>query len=216
MGIAAVCQQPVDADGLVFDPVSITTERIAEDADYHGVRAKFRGTLGNGQIAMQIDIGFSDVVTPAPVDITYPTILDLPAAQLRAYNRETVIAEKFEAMVKLGVLNSRMKDFFDIWLLSQNYEFNGAVLANAIAKTFEQRGPVIAPDAICLTPDFAQHPSKAIQWKAFLRNGRLVKVPAEFTEVTDRVRRFLQPAVEALAAGSSFNMVWLPPGPWKR
>ena len=213
--IAAICEQQVDADGLVFDPASVRTERIAEDADYHGVRAKFRGSLGKAQIAMQIDIGFSDVVTPAPESITFPTILDLPAAQLRAYTRETVVAEKFEAMVKLGVLNSRMKDFFDIWLLAQNYEFNGAVLANAIARTFEQRGTAIVSDPVCFTTDFALNQSKAAQWKAFLRNGRLVDVPTEFNEVIDRVMSFLQPVVEILAAGSSFNHIWLPPGPWK-
>src|SRR5205085_661205 len=118
--IAEVCQAHVDDDGLVFDAATVATERIAEDADYLGVRATFQATLGNARIAMQIDIGFSDVITPGPDTVSYPTILDFPAASLLAYNRETAIAEKFEAMVKLGELNSRMKDFFDVAVLAAN------------------------------------------------------------------------------------------------
>ncbi len=123
--IAEINQAPVEDDGLVFDAASVSTERIAEDADYEGVRAKFRGQLGKARIAMQVDMGFSDVVTPAPSRVTYPTILDQPAGTLMAYNRESAIAEKCEAMVKLGELNSRMKDFFDIWLLASRYQFDG-------------------------------------------------------------------------------------------
>ena len=134
--IAEVCQAPVDDDGLFFNPASVTTERIAEDADYEGVQARFQATLGNARIAMQVDIGFSDVITPAPAKIRYPSILKLPAA----YNRETAIAEKFEAMVKLGELNSRMKDFFDIALLAATFEFDGAALAAAIRAAYSEAG----------------------------------------------------------------------------
>lgn len=119
--IADMCRVQCEDDGLIFAAESVTTESIAEDALYEGVRVAFKGSLGNAQIAMQIDLGFSDVVTPAPVDLIYPTILEHPAPHLQAYNRETAIAEKFEAMVKLGELNSRMKDFFDVWLLAENH-----------------------------------------------------------------------------------------------
>ena len=124
----------------VFDSAGVATSRIAEDADYEGVRATFQATLGNVRLPMQIDIGFSDLVTPEPVSITYPTLLGQPAPELSAYNRETAIAEKFEAMVKLGELNSRMKDFFDVWLLSQKEGFRAEELGAAVARTFQHRG----------------------------------------------------------------------------
>ena len=112
--IATICQFPTEGDGMFFDPETVATERIAEDADYEGVRAKVSASLGNTRLPMQIDIGFSDIITPESVAIVYPAILGHPAPEFPAYNRETVIAEKFEATVKLGELNSRMKDFFDI------------------------------------------------------------------------------------------------------
>jgi len=209
-----ICRHEVDADGLIFDPSSVTTFRIAEDADYEGVRATFRGYLGNARIAMQVDIGFSDVVTPGPVRISYPTILDNPAAQLQAYNRETVVAEKFEAMGKLGTLNSRMKDFFDVWVLSQTYDFDGPLLAEAIRTTFARRQTTITPDPVCFSDAFARDVSKASQWKAFVRNGRLVNVPAEFSEVAASVRRFLLPVAQSINTGQTHGGAWPRGGPW--
>lgn len=129
-----VCNQLVEPDGLIFDTDSVVGQAIKEDADYAGVRVTFLATLQNSRIAMQIDIGFGDVLTPAAVVTEYPTILDLPAPRLNGYSQETVVAEKFEAMVKLGLVNSRMKDFYDIWLLSQQFDFDGSVLSNAIAR----------------------------------------------------------------------------------
>jgi predicted nucleotidyltransferase component of viral defense system len=169
--IAEVCETPVEDDGLVFDAGGVTTERIAEDADYEGVRAKFPARLSNTRIAMQIDIGFSDVITPGSVEITYPTILDHPAVKLHAYNRETAVAEKLEAMVKLGELNSRMKDFFDIWLLASGFEFDGRTLAESVLRTFERRKTRLEIQPICLTERFATESSKETQWKAFIRRG---------------------------------------------
>ncbi|MCL2330202.1 MAG: nucleotidyl transferase AbiEii/AbiGii toxin family protein [Phycisphaerae bacterium] len=212
--IAKICDQEVEPDGLVFDSASVTTERITEDADYHGVRAKFRGNLGNARIAMQIDIGFSDVMTPGPVKVSYPTILDQPRPQLNAYNRETVIAEKFEAMVKLGMLNSRMKDFFDVWALSQNFDFDGRELAEAIQKTFARRETAVVANSVCFTAEFVADPSKSAQWNAFLRNGRLTDTPTRFAEIIESVRGFLQPVAEKLAANEAFIGKWSPGGPW--
>ena len=214
--IAKICEQTVVPDGLVFDAASVITERIAEDADYHGVRVKFRGYLGNARIAMQIDIGFSDVMTPGPVKISYPSILDHPCADLNAYNCETVIAEKFEAMVKLGTLNSRMKDFFDVWTLSRHFEFNGGELAEAIAKTFAQRATAIVADAVCFSADFAADRSKSTQWSAFLRTSRLIDTPTHFPEIIESVRGFLQPVAEKLATGEEFAGTWSPGGPWHK
>jgi hypothetical protein len=136
---AEICRQVVEEDGLVFDPSTVTTERIAEDAHYEGVRARFQGNLGKARIAMQIDLGFSDVITPGPVSIFYPTMIGHPSAELMAYSRETVIAEKLEAMVSLGQLNTWMKDFFDLWLLAQTQDFAGLVVAEAILRTIRER-----------------------------------------------------------------------------
>jgi len=213
--MAEICRTPVEDDGLVFDAESVTTERIAEDADYEGVRSKFRARLGTNRIAMQIDIGFSDVITPAPVRITYPTILDLPMIDLHAYNRETVVAEKFEAMVKLGELNSRMKDFFDIWLLARHFAFDGRVLAEAIRRTFEQRGTPVEAEPICFTGEFATDSSRVTQWSAFLRRSRLEDAPAEFPEVVRHVRAFLRLPATALTEAREFDMRWPPGGPWQ-
>jgi len=211
---ADVCRQPVDDDGLVFDAGSVTSERIAEDADYEGVRASFQGRLGNARIAMQIDIGFSDVITPAPVPVVYPVMLDQPAPHLMAYNRETAIAEKLEAMVSLGELNSRMKDFFDVWLLARSFDFDGAVLARAVAGTFERRHTPAETTPVCLSSTFANGLAKAAQWTAFVRNARLTVVPGGFAEVVAAVAGFAGPVLEAVAARQEFRRSWRCPGPW--
>ncbi len=212
--IAEVCQTPVEDDGLVFDASSVTTERIAEDADYEGVRAKFRGRLGNTRIAMQIDIGFSDVITPGSVQITYPAILDQPVVCLQAYNRETVVAEKLEAMVKLAELNSRMKDFFDIWLLAGSFDFDGHTLTEAVRRTFERRQTQLEAEPICFTDPFAKNPAKQTQWNAFVRRSHLAGAPAEFSGVVEQVRSFLRPLAAAIAEGQDFRTHWPPAGPW--
>lgn len=212
--IAEVCREEVPDDGVVFDPESITTERIAEDADYEGVRAQFHGHLATTRLAMQIDMGFSDVVTPAPVEISYPTILDYPAPVLRAYNRETAIAEKFEAMVSLGRINSRMKDFFDIWLLATTSDFCGADLHAAISATFARRDTPVISEPQAFTPDFALDPSKQTQWAGFLKRMRPSEAPAKFADAVDLIRNFLLPVSRAIADNESFSMEWKHPGPW--
>jgi len=212
--IAEICQTRVDDDGLLFDPRSVTTERITEDADYEGVRAKFLGGLGNARVTMQVDIGFSDVVTPSPCRVTYPTILDQPPADLLAYNRETTIAEKFEAIVKLGQLNSRMKDFFDIWLLASVFPFDGDDLGNAIRATFARRQTPIEAAPVGFSSEFARNPSKAVQWKAFVRRSLLQEAPEEFYDVVECVRQFLHPVAAAIASNRAFAANWTPGGPW--
>ena len=127
--VREVCAVEVEPDGLAFRSATLRSERIREDADYEGVRIRFDGLLARARIAMQLDVGIGDVMVPGPVEIAYPTLLDFPAPRLKGYPRETAIAEKFEAMVKLGALNSRMKDFYDIWLLSRQFDFDGPTLA---------------------------------------------------------------------------------------
>lgn len=212
--LAEVCQTQVDDDGLVFGSATVTTERIAEDADYQGVRATFQATLGNARIPMQIDIGFSDVITPAPANVIYPTILDLPTANLLAYNRETAIAEKFEAMVKLGELNSRMKDFFDVTVLADNFEFAGKALADSIRATFAQRQTPIQSHPICFSDQFTSDAAKAAQWKAFVRRSMITNASA-FAQVVENARNFLQPVALKLANREPFDRHWDRSGKWR-
>ena len=214
--ISEICQADLPDDGVWFDPDSVTTTRIAEDADYEGVRATFAGRLATTRLSMQIDIGFSDVVTPGTVEISYPTILDYPAPVLRAYNRETVIAEKFDAMVSLGRLNSRMKDFFDVWLLASTSDFSGADLSAAILATFRRRGTELTAVPQAFEDDFLFDPSKQSQWTGFLKRMRPSEAPSTFSDAVTSIRVFLQPVHEALCSGDSFTMTWKHPGPWQQ
>jgi len=211
-----ICRQEVEPDGIAFDVASIEAGRIAEDADYEGIRVRFRGSLGTAQIVMQLDIGFGDVVVPSPEPTNYPTILDLPAPQLRGYSRESTIAEKLEAMVKLGILNSRMKDFFDIWLMLRQFDFEGPILAEAISKTFFARGTNIQSEPIALTKTFAEDAAKAAQWRGFIRRNRLRDVPQNFPEVITAIVAFLGPIMKTLAGSHSFRGTWKASGPWRQ
>lgn len=210
-----ICEQDVEPDGLTFDPGSIEAVRIVEDADYAGVRVRFRGALGVARIAMQLDIGFGDVVTPKPETVEYPAILDFPVPALRGYSRESAVAEKFEAMVKLGVLNSRVKDFFDIWLLSRQFDFDGPILTQAVANTFSTRGTVMPAIPVALTSAFGNEPAKQTQWQGFVRKSRLLTAPASFAEVVEAISGFLGPIAEAIANGEIFHGTWKAPGPWR-
>lgn len=212
--VRGICSVDVDDDGLIFDAGSVTTRRIAEDADYEGVRAQFRGHFGKMPLAMQIDFGFSDVITPAPTEITYPALLDHPPAKLLAYNRETAVAEKFEAMVKLGELNSRMRDFFDVWVLSQGFAFEERLLADAIRSTFARRGTELEIAPACFGESFVATPAKAAQWKGFRKTAQVSDAPTELPDVIDCVREFLVPVLETIAAGQKGRRQWKPGGPW--
>jgi predicted nucleotidyltransferase component of viral defense system len=210
-----VCGQAVQADGLVFDVEGMAGAVIKEDADYAGVRVTFQAYLQNARVPMQIDVGFGDVIVPDAAVMAYPTILDYPAPTLRTYSRETTIAEKFEAMVKLGQLNSRMKDFYDIWLLARQFDFDGATLATAISRTFANRRTALTENPVALTTAFADDPAKAAQWRGFLRKSRLDHAPAKLKEVTEAIRTFLVPVTAAQRQGQAFEQQWNAPGPWQ-
>jgi predicted nucleotidyltransferase component of viral defense system len=212
-----VCNQQVEADdGLVFHADTVTGQAIKEDADYAGVRVTFRATLQNSRIAMQIDVGFGDVLTPAAVATEYPTVLEMPAPRLNGYSKETVIAEKFEAMVKLGLVNSRMKDFYDIWLLARQFDFDGPLLSTAITRTFANRKTPITPSPFALTPAFPADADKQKQWRAFVRKSGLEDAPGELHEVVAVLGSFLLPLAMAIVDGRALNHIWQAPGPWKQ
>jgi hypothetical protein len=211
-----VCRLAVEDDGLRFDPQSVQAGAIREEMEYGGIRVRLTATLDGARISLQIDVGFGDAVTPAPGEVDYPTLLDLPAPRLRVYPRETVVAEKFQAMVHLGMANSRMKDFYDIWMLARFFEFDGTILARAIERTFERRQTAI-PDEVPLplTAEFYADPAKALQWRAFLGRNDLAEQGTSFETVAVAIERFLMPLCLASHAGNSFASTWPMGGPWR-
>ncbi|MGD0223229.1 MAG: nucleotidyl transferase AbiEii/AbiGii toxin family protein [Terriglobia bacterium] len=208
-----ICAHPVASDGLAFDPATVEGARIAEEANYHGVRIRFRANLGTARVILQLDIGFGDVIVPASQPIEYPTLLEFEAPRLHGYSKESMVAEKFESLVARGILNSRMKDYFDIWTLSRQFDFDGQTLGNAIAKTFSHRGTKIVPEPIGLSAKFVDDSTKMSQWRGFIRKSRL-DAPPELAEVVVNIASFLGPLVTTLSAGKTFRRKWTPPGPW--
>ncbi len=164
---------------------------------------------------MQIDMGFNDEVTPATDIVLFPSLLDMEEPSLRSYNPESLIAEKYEAMVKLGELNSRMKDFFDIWLLSRMFTFDQQTLRMAFEATFNRRGTALVERPTILSPDSSAIDEKQRQWSAFIKKSRLGYAPQNFTEVTAVVLAFTEPVVAGLISGDKSNAKWNPPGPWE-
>ncbi|RXH55895.1 nucleotidyl transferase AbiEii/AbiGii toxin family protein [Granulicella sibirica] len=211
-----ICALPVADDGLVFDASSVTARQIKEGADYEGVRVSFLGYLEKARIPMQIDIGFGDAVTPAAVETAFPTILDGPAAVLLTYPRETVVAEKFEAMVKLGIANTRMKDFHDLRTLAQLFPFEGRLLSEAIMRTFERRKTAL-PSAppIAFTAEFFEDKSKQLQWNAFNERNRLYVEAVPLKTVLSHIERFLMPLVLAMTTEGHWSKSWQARGPWQ-
>ncbi|MBI2435752.1 MAG: nucleotidyl transferase AbiEii/AbiGii toxin family protein, partial [Candidatus Hydrogenedentes bacterium] len=213
--VKAICGQDVVADGLTFDAKSVTATRITEGAEYKGLRVRFQGSLGNARTPLQVDIGFGDVVSPGPCRISYPTLLDFPSPSMSGYSMESVSAEKFQAMVKLGVLNSRMKDFYDIWALSRAFDFSGVTLATAISATFDARNTSLPDEPTVFQESFALDTGKEIQWQAFLKRNNLGYSSTSFVEVAAAIKEFLKPIVSAITGGRTAKLVWIAPGPWR-
>ena len=186
-------------DGVRFNIEALQVDRIREEVEYGGLRLRTMAMIGGARIAVTIDIGFGDALVPDAEVIDYPVLLDFPAPRLRAYARETVIAEKFQAMVALGRANSRMKDFYDIWAMNRSFEFADDRLARAIAATFAARStaiPIEPPDA--LTPAFAADREKQDQWRAFIANVAID--PGPFGDIVAELAGFLMPRAIAAAA----------------
>jgi hypothetical protein len=214
--VREICETAVDLDGMVFDPGTVRAQRIKEDADYEGVRVRFVGFLGKAQAPMQIDVGFGDVVTPGAERITYPSLLDFPAASLAGYSRETVVAEKFQAMVYLRTANSRTKDFFDVWLLARQFPFDGQILAKAVSATFSNRGTAIDVNPIAFTPEFTEQAATVAQWKAFRSRLAIDAVPEHLPVIIEVLVDFLLPVARACEGAdvAPFTQRWLRGGPW--
>lgn len=198
----AICAQPVADDGVTFDVVALTAAPIREEVEYGGVRVRTTATIAGARISIQVDIGFGDAITPAAVEIDYPVLLDAPAPHLRAYPVETVVAE-------LGVANSRLKDFYDLWVISRTFELRQAALVEAVQRTFERRGTTLPSDIpVGLTDEFAE--AWAAQWRAFLSRDRMAAAPDAFAVTIADLRVFLMP----LVVGLKEERIWSPSGPW--
>ncbi len=211
-----VCDVDVEPDAMTYRQDSIRVAAIRDEDAYGGRRVTLRAQFGSARLRVQVDVGLGDAVSPGPEWLDYPSLLDLPRPRLRAYRPETVIAEKVHAMVALGVNNSRMRDFFDVYMLARFQPFNGALLAGALMATFERRRTAI-PDSLpmALTPEFASMREKQTQWRAFLTKSGLTSAPPVLAEVTERLAQFMEPVIKAARTSTSFAKSWRPGGPWR-
>jgi predicted nucleotidyltransferase component of viral defense system len=204
-----LCGIAVEADGVVFDPRSVACEDIRAQDEYAGIRVKLRATVGKAVMPLQVDVGFGDALSVAPEEITFPVLLDMSAPKLRAYARETVVAEKLEAIVKLGMLNSRFKDYFDLHYLAQKFPFDGNLLAKSIAATFERRGtafPAGLPAG--LTPTFSTDPAKLRGWQAFWLKTGLKNERPPLANVIELLVKFLERPLSAAAKKEPLSVTW--------
>jgi predicted nucleotidyltransferase component of viral defense system len=210
----ALCKLDAPEDGLTFLADSIRVDTIRDGQEYGGMRVTLMAMLGKVRIPLQVDIGTGDAVVPPPETIDYPGLIDLPQARLRVYRPETAIAEKTEAMVRLALANSRMKDLFDVRGLAMTHAFSGNTLRAALAATFTRRGtplPVELP--IALSDEFAGDAQKQRQWGAFVRRVRATeRVP--LGDVIKLLRDFLWPAIRAAARPEAWSATWVPGGNW--
>jgi len=202
-----IAKIPVN-DAVSFNTEKITAEKIKEDTEYEGIRIKLTALLERSRNVLQFDIGFGDVIVPQPVDMTYPTLLDMEPPHLKTYSLESVIAEKFQAIVYLSDLNSRMKDFYDIYELSRSFNFDGVSLSEAIDQTFKRRNTEFEPCPKVFTDDFPLLPNKQTQWSAFRRRIDIANVPDDFSVIIAAIKRFLLPVYNALVNKEKYNELW--------
>lgn len=210
-----VCEMPVEDDGIEFSKDGIEIEEIREAEVYQGLRVRIPGRLGNTRLNVSVDVGFGDAVVPDPKKSDYPVLLDLPHPEIKTYPRETVVAEKVDAMIVLGLRNSRMKDYYDLWTLAQRFPFDAALLARAIDATLKRRGrelPSQLPPG--LQDEFAANPTKQTQWKAFLRRTIPDQADLELGEVVPAIREFLAPVLESIVLGKTIRLHWTPGSGW--
>ncbi|MBD2569492.1 nucleotidyl transferase AbiEii/AbiGii toxin family protein [Anabaena lutea] len=204
-----ICTIHCEEDGIIFLSESVTGELIKEDQEYEGVRIKLKGKLVKIEITIQVDIGFGDAVTPDAEEVDIEPILDIPKPRLRIYPRETVIAEKFQAMVSLGISNSRMKDFYDIWFLCKNFEFQGNLLRQALNNTFDRRKTEIpVKEPLALTEEFFNDSNKQKQWQAFKKKLKIEQTPNSFSELINEIKNFIMPPCLAAAQNENFDKIW--------
>lgn len=213
----AICGSPCPEDGVVFDQATMRIANIREEQPDGGVRARIEGRLGQARLALQVDIGFGDVITPGPEEQDYPTLLDLPAPRLWIYPRETVVAEKLDAMVSRDRTNSRVKDLWDVACLARRFAFDGETLRTAIAETFRRRGTSFTGDRPpALLPGYYEDAARGQHWQVL--RGQIptdADGPHRLVDAGEELQRFLGPVCDSLIEESLFTQVWLAGGPWQ-
>lgn len=211
--IKSICHVETE-DGLEFLADTVRGELIRGEEAYKGVCIKLTAKLGQARIPLQVDVGFGDAVNPKPEVADFPTLLDFPAPRLKVYPKETVVAEKFAAMVRFGEANGRMKDFWDVNYLLEEFEFEGDVLQFALRATFENRQtpfPTVLP--IALRDEFAENPMVVVRWNGFINRNRIER-SKDLTQVIRQLRIFLEPFLKAEAANELFSSNWKPGLAW--
>ncbi len=213
----AICAVEYPSDGISFDAASIRVGAIRGEQEQGGTRVKLVARLGQASLTLQVDVGFGDVISPERREAEFPTLLEQPPPNVWAYPRETFVAEKFEAIVRLGRDNTRMKDFWDVAAIANQFPFDGETLRIATGETFRTRQTPFGselPDA--LRPAFYEDPTRVGLWQAFqTKAGSEIDVPVSFDAVGERIRGFLGPVRESLTGDGTFARVWPPRGPWK-
>ena len=215
--LAVICKESCVEDGVVFDPGTIRTREIRQDQEHGGLRVQVDGTLGRARLHLQVDVGFGDVITPDREQQAYPTLLDLPSPHLWTYPRETLVSEKFEAMVSLGTRNTRVKDLWDIACVARLFAFDGETLRTAVEETFRRRRTRLGfGRPLALLPNYYEDADRTQRWQALRRQvvaGH--DGPVGLVEAGDEVRRFLGPVCDSLIDGGPFTGSWSPGGPWR-
>lgn len=190
-----ICRVECPEDGVIFDPSSVKAELIREEQAYGGTRLTVIGYIGTARTPLQIDIGLGDIVTPSPISVTVPSIIStVPEANLQGYSLESSIAEKFQAMVVLGMANSRMKDFYDVAYLANTLEVSPNSLRHAIQATFRRRQTPLPTEApVSLSPEFLADPLIQARWKAFVRKNNIKSPYADLAYVQEQIRNLILP-----------------------
>ena len=213
----AICAVPCPQDGVIFDPATMRMRDIREEQPYGGVRVRMEGRLGQARLHLQVDIGFGDVITPEREERDYPTLLDLPAPRLWTYPRETLIAEKFDAMVSRGMTNTRVKDLWDIACLARRFAFDGETLRTAIEETLRRRQTALAGERpVALTPSYYLDAARSQRWLVLQGQiGGSADGPALLVDAGEEMLSFLGPVCDSLIEGEQFTQAWSAGGPWQ-
>ena len=211
-----VCGLECPEDGILFSPETVKVSTIRDDQEYSGLRITLNGSLHGARIPVQVDVGFGDVVTPNPEPIRFPTLLEGPPPEMLAYPRHTMVAEKLEALVRLGIASSRMKDIYDLSLLSKLFVFEGGILLDAVIKTFNRRKTDF-PDGVpvALSEMFAKDRFKKQQWDAFIRRATPEMAQNDLQKAVAEVAVFLLPILESARRGWLFDRRWEPGEGWR-
>ncbi|MBN1982489.1 MAG: nucleotidyl transferase AbiEii/AbiGii toxin family protein [Chitinivibrionales bacterium] len=205
----SICTTKIEDDGLTFIKDSITVNQIREESVYDGVRVIIQVKLGTMSIRLQVDVGFGDKVVPAPLNAEFPAIFAEQGPIIRLYSPETVIAEKFNAMVVLGMANSRMKDYYDIWILSRSFCFDSDTLGEAILQTFHKRQTVLPKiEPLGLSDDFVSNASKQTQWTGFIRKQKRLELTPQLAEIVKQIKVFILPIVAEIHTESPTIKKW--------